>query len=401
MTLVCVIIYNRFENLRVWLNAWKQCDQTDAELIIIHNYDKPSEKLRYNELCNRHEIKYIERENSGYDIGAFKDVIEGTIQLPEYDNILWITDDTIPMSKDFVSHFIEPLKYDVGCTCLEISSKNSPLHVRTTGFCLTKEVAQKLVIKRIKSKEDCYRFEHRGGSYIMMRQIEAMGLKCVQISPIESGVLWDKDNRAYLKRQQEHDQLYYSHRKVIFICPIYNEYPAVIPSLITQTFQNWELRLIHDGPNKTGLRKTVESYDEKRVKYSETKEKGEYWGHYIRQQEINKLEDGGFVVITNGDNYHAPVFIEKLLKGFKDNSIVATYCSEMTHSYLQWGTIQCSLKRGYIDCACMMIRSEIAKEIGWNDVVSHSADWIFFNRIINAHGRNNIVKVPGNLLVHN
>jgi hypothetical protein len=106
-------------------------------------------------------------------------------------------------------------------------------------------------------------------------------------------------------------------------------------------------------------------------------------------------------VITNGDNYHAPVFIEKLLQGFKDNSIVATYCSEMTHSYLQWGTIQCSLKRGYIDCACMMIRSEIAKEIGWNDVVSHSADWIFFNRIINAYGRNNIVKVPGNLLVHN
>jgi hypothetical protein len=398
-TVVSIIVYNRYENIDRWIKCWQKSDQKDAELVIVQSIDHMVKSDDVKTMCKDNGIKYFSRKNEGMDIGAFRDVCQGKIKgFPDFDRLLWITDDVIPMKKDFVSYFTQ----GEGLNCLEISSLNAPTHVRTTGFCITKEMAQKLKFSELKSKMDCYQFEHRGNDTLML-QVQRMGFKVNQISPLETSPLWDTGNRAYLKRMKEHLREFrdIDFGKVTVICPIFNTYPHIIHSLIAQTYKNWELILVHDGANETNLKSIIASINDPRIKYSETKSRSGNWGHKIRSEEIQKLPNNGYVLITNPDNYHVPGYFEKMLAGFTSENVKATYCSKMVHSYVEWKTIDCYLKRGYLDCAGVVIRNEVAKRVGWNDIESHSADWFFFNDIGKMYGFSSFARVEGCLLVHN
>ena len=136
--------------------------------------------------------------------------------------------------------------------------------------------------------------------------------------------------------------------KVTIICPIFNSYPYIIHSLQAQTYKNWELILVHDGPGN--LRGDLKLIGESRVTYLETKERSGNWGHKIRSEQIQNLPDSGFVLITNPDNYHVPIYLEKMLQGFVNDSIRATYCSQMVHSYVDWKILECSISRLTLKC---------------------------------------------------
>jgi hypothetical protein len=171
--------------------------------------------------------------------------------------------------------------------------------------------------------------------------------------------------------------------------------------MIAQTYKNWELILVHDGKNETNLNEIIQGIGEPRVKYSETLNRSANWGHKIRSEEIQKLPNNGYVLITNADNYHVPTYLEKMIEGFSSDRVKATYCSKMVHSYIGWGVIDCRLQRGYIDCAGVLIRNDVAKRVGWKDIESHSADWFFFNDIAKMYGESSFKKVEGCLLIHN
>jgi hypothetical protein len=233
-----------------------------------------------------------------------------------------------------------------------------------------------------------------------------MGLVTRQLSDISVACFWDSGFKRYKNREKEHYMIFpkeaQSTGKVAFICPVYNSYPEIISSLINQTHKNWILYLIHDGENSTGLRKLIEHINDPRIIYTETAERVSKWGHPLRQEYLNKLKNSDFdyVVITNADNFHAPTYCEYMLRGFT-NGQVATFCSEMTHSYVAWGVIKCRLQQGFLDCAGVMIRKDVACSVGWQNVEAHSADWLFFNDIITKYGADKFAMVPGNLLVHN
>lgn len=192
--------------------------------------------------------------------------------------------------------------------------------------------------------------------------------------------------------------------KVTFVCPIYNTFPEIVSSCINQTHENWELLLIHDGPNSTNLKQLIDVIGDKRIKYIETEERKQLWGHPVRKfalSNIDILSPGAeYIVITNDDNHHVPVYVEWMLKGFTNPSIIATYCSSMIHSYINWGIIPCRLEKGYIDCAGVLMKKEIAVESGWEDF-THSSDWTYFKRVIDKYGENAWNKVNGCLITHN
>jgi len=73
----------------------------------------------------------------------------------------------------------------------------------------------------------------------------------------------------------------------------------------------------------------------------------------------------------------------------------------MVHSYKTWQVIPCSLRLGFIDCAGVMARKDVAHEVGWRDTQSHSSDWTYFNDIIQKYGADKWTKVQGCLLIHN
>lgn len=392
-TLIAVIVYKRIENIRIWLKCWAVSDQTDAELVIIHNFDLPEHTVAFKNLCQQYGVRYIARQNKGFDIGALQDACRG--KFGKFEQLLWCTDDTIPMTKDFVKHF---QLNGAGIKCMEISNKMSPLHVRTTGFCIAGTTAAKLQFPpAITTKEHCYRFEHRGGEMTLMRQVERMGLKCEQIAPLETSPLWDTHNRAILKRQAEHDKVFADSEsdKVIFLCLAYNNYPQIISSLICQTYQNWELYIIHDGPGK------MEASKDPRVHIEFTKVRSGNYGHAIRAEYLQKLKDRGkYIVITNADNYYMPEFLQRAITTIRNTGAIAVYPKQIIHNYTAWSVMECTTKRGFIDSGQVMLKSIEAASVGWNSV-HHSSDWIFFNDIMSKYGKKSFVSFPGCHFVHN
>ena len=57
--ILTIIIYNRLENLKHWLDCWKVCNQENTELRVIHNYNNPKEQKVYNQLCIDNKVTYL------------------------------------------------------------------------------------------------------------------------------------------------------------------------------------------------------------------------------------------------------------------------------------------------------------------------------------------------------
>jgi len=203
--ILVVVVYDRFYNLERWIKCWEQCDKNYVELRILHNYKNQEDLNKYKKYCQDNNITYISRSNSGYDIGAFKQVCQETLEgfKNNWDNMLWVADDTYPMSKDFTNLFFSKLEENpkIGVTCLEMS-KEYKLHIRTTGFCIKKEVAKKLIFDiQIITKLHCYLFEHRSPNSFL-EQVIKMGYQSLQLSNIQTAKLWDTGHRANLKKNE-------------------------------------------------------------------------------------------------------------------------------------------------------------------------------------------------------
>lgn len=218
-TIVVILVWNRFENLKLWVNCWNQCIKMDAKMIVIHNLESDNDK--YLQLCKDNGITYIPRENKGFDIGAFQDVCKE--RLPNFpnkwDNLIWITDDCIPMSKNFVGDYLECLS-DTVIPCYEISDIVKR-HVRTTGFLVTKEIANKLIFPKdpMGSREDCYQFEHKSKN-ALFEQIIGMGKKPVMlVKDLKLSPLWDSGVRRSLNLMKKHEEVF---------APIISDTPKIV-----------------------------------------------------------------------------------------------------------------------------------------------------------------------------
>lgn len=405
MTHIAIVVYNRFHNVKHWLECWEKCVKEDTQVVIIHNWDKRAPE--YEDLCKEHGVQYIRRRNIGFDVGCFQDLCRDRLKgFPnDWKRVLWMTDDTFMMSFDFVKQFNNTMRPGVGVACMYISPYVTR-HIRTTGFMIDRETAAKLEFPAdpITTKQHCYLFEHRQKGNVFYDQIKKMGLQVEMVANNKTSPLWDSGYHRRIDRQKEHEKTFGEvtrNDKILFICPIFKSYPQIISSLLLQTHKNWLLMLIHDGPDTENVERFIPEDD--RIIFMETPKHGGCWGHYIRQVGIEVFKDfADYIVVTNPDNYLTPIYNEYLLKGFGErDSSVGVYCSEMTHSYKAWQTIPCRLEKGYIDISGIMIRSEAAAEVGWQDITTHSADWEFINDLIRRFGSQRFHKVKGNLFVHN
>lgn len=409
---VVILVYNRYANIERWIRCWKQCNTAGAELVVIHNDDGKQNYQMYQQLCAENQVHYIRRANIGYDMGAFQDICLNRLKgwNNKWDIIIWAADDHYPMSKDFVSIFLSKLNEPgVGVSCIEVSDEVRK-HMRTSGFCIRKETASRIIFPAnpITTKQECYLLEHRGGPLTFLSQIKRLGLRVEQVAPLEQSPLWDTGHRASLRRLNEHYFFFPGTDRITFIATIYNGFPLVAYSLLAQTHPDWELVLIHDGPNETGVAKLVEQIGDPRIRYIETNQRMGNWGHYHRNWALQEMKEGRlspqakYIVITNADNYYTPVFCEYMLKGFISNAnAIAVYCTSMVHSYKAWDILECRLKRGYLDSGVVMVKKENACAVGWRDIESHSSDWTYFEDLAIKYSAQNFVKVPGCLFIHN
>jgi hypothetical protein len=190
--------------------------------------------------------------------------------------------------------------------------------------------------------------------------------------------------------------------RVLFIAPVYEYEPILVPSLRLQGHQDWQLLLIHDGPNRQGLAERLRQLADPRIAYFETVKRYNDWGHSLRALALERVAAepivGDFVVITNGDNYYCPGFVEQMLAGFTDDTI-ATYC-RMSHNHRNWNLIDTRLEHQFIDCGCVMVRRSAVLEVGWRSR-EHAADWVYVADLLHSFGAEQFRKVSQVLFVHN
>jgi glycosyltransferase involved in cell wall biosynthesis len=182
---------------------------------------------------------------------------------------------------------------------------------------------------------------------------------------------------------------------------------CLLKSLTCQTLQNFKVLVIHDGPG-ADTRNIVNAYSRvnpKKYSYLETGERFNDFGHSLRQIGIDAA-NGEFILLTNGDNYYAPRFVEFMFEAIDRYNLDVVLC-DMVHSHHNPGTrIQSSYGffrtrpfRNYVDIGCFLARTAMAKKIGFRDR-SFSADATYFEDLLNG-GRVTLGKVDKVLMVHN
>lgn len=191
--------------------------------------------------------------------------------------------------------------------------------------------------------------------------------------------------------------------RVTFIAPIWNYYPVLLESLRQQTDPRWRLLLYHDGPWPDGLRQRIADNSDTRVRFQATDLRFNDFGHSLRELGLNELAKGfpgEWVVITNGDNYYVPRFVERVIEAIEANPDADVIHSDMIHNYWGWQPVRTVVVKGSIDCGAAVVRRDVAIETGW-PWREHAGDWEYLAAIARVRGLARFAKLPGCLFVHN
>ena len=176
-----------------------------------------------------------------------------------------------------------------------------------------------------------------------------------------------------------------------------------INSIKSQTNSKWRLFVIHDGPNKV-LKEELENekyIDGQKIIFVEYKERTQNYGHILRNWGLKNLVTNEYVLITNGDNYYTPNMIDEVLKRKEDFiyfDCVHSHSTPLNHNKSSYGHMITELRSSKIDMGCAIIKTDIAKKIGFNHV-SFAADWKYFEEILKTNP--STYKIDKVLFVHN
>lgn len=121
-----------------------------------------------------------------------------------------------------------------------------------------------------------------------------------------------------------------------------NQLLSMLYALKSQTHQNLEVLVVHDGP--TDWKEVRESFPEDpRFQFFATPEHEGFWG-YAAEERFEAQTTGDFIGRVNDDEYVAPVYAEWLLHAAITNNVDASYC-DFIHNYFQWNSFDAEFKR--------------------------------------------------------
>lgn len=201
------------------------------------------------------------------------------------------------------------------------------------------------------------------------------------------------------------------------ICVTYDQdwsLKCLINSFKSQTNNNWFLRIIHDGGGIkfNSLKKDLSSnnYLSKQVTLESTSKRFNDFGHSLRDYGLkNPIKDSNFILITNGDNYYLPTFIDNIMDVFqaqpKSQFIFTDYIQKLDHKIHKipkdrFFLMDNKIAMGTIDMGSAVIGTKIAREVGFNDK-SYYGDFHYFKECLNhIDTSTECFKIPQPLFVH-
>lgn len=176
-----------------------------------------------------------------------------------------------------------------------------------------------------------------------------------------------------------------------------------INSIKSQTNNNWELYIIHDGLNPE-LKKELQDEHyliKDKIVFIEHPTRTENYGHLLRKWALDNLKLSDYVLITNGDNYYTPNMIDEVLKRNEDLiyfDLVHSHKTINNHNKQSYGFMNSQLKSSFVDIGNVVIKSNLAKKVGFNSI-KFAADWDYISEILQLNP--SIYKIDKILFVHN
>lgn len=154
---------------------------------------------------------------------------------------------------------------------------------------------------------------------------------------------------------------------------------TLINSFKSQNSANWKMVIIHDGPINndlyTSLTKNKYLTDERILLLTSDVRYNDY-GHSLRNIIIEKYLNTDWILLTNGDNYYTPNFIENMeseIQKDKDLSMIVFPCilqrsMDPEEPKLKTNFVNHSpqLRVGYVDMGQFIVKQEFAKKFKIN-----------------------------------
>ena len=200
-------------------------------------------------------------------------------------------------------------------------------------------------------------------------------------------------------------------KRLTVICVAHRRYRNInvlVHSFLTQTIQNFKLIILHDGYDEE-MHQVLDEFkcrypDVIEYRFSEIRHND--WGHSLRDMGI-QIAQQEYLLITNDDNYYCPIFLESMFRALEVNNADIVMC-DMIHSHsnpggrpqLPYSLFQTAPKRLSVDIGCFIVKTELAKKVGFRDR-GHDGDATYLEDLIGAKKDIRIAKVNQVLFVHN
>jgi glycosyltransferase involved in cell wall biosynthesis len=194
------------------------------------------------------------------------------------------------------------------------------------------------------------------------------------------------------------------------ICVTYQQpgpLSVLVQSFINQTADNWKLVVYHDGPDDgfVSLMKEFEQKAPGKIVHRSTSVRHNDWGHSLSEKGI-KRATGDYILLTNGDNYYVPVFIEMVTNALAESK-ADMVIFDMVHSYKNanlrpsppYSYLKTAFEWLQLDMGAAVVRTPLAKAVGFRDKTAGGDQTYFAD--IRHHADLTICKINSVLFVHN
>jgi glycosyltransferase involved in cell wall biosynthesis len=146
----------------------------------------------------------------------------------------------------------------------------------------------------------------------------------------------------------------------------YKEIKCLLHSLLSQTYDNFEVIVLHDGHDEQHANIMSEFLTDDRFKYIQTPTRFNDWGMSLRNIGL-EMVTGDYVINTNDDNYYVPVYLDELNKtinGYPECNFVYYDCvlnhhNILNHNQKDYGLLIPKLKSCYIDMGQFAVKKDI------------------------------------------
>ena len=167
-------------------------------------------------------------------------------------------------------------------------------------------------------------------------------------------------------------------------------------SLLSQSYQNFEIFIPHDGPlDDPSLADAFRKLSPK-ITFIDNLKKTGCWGFYHRYPTAMIEPHADWVLFTNEDNYYVPEFFNLMMNETRNQDTGMVYCN-MIHSAHHWSAFESIPLVDRIDMGAFISRMDLVKSTEWTDFC-HNADGIYAAKIAQ---KTKPVKAKGYLFVHN